>query len=76
MHSWVHQVHESNVLIFNPILNLKIPGAGKSTLLDLIANRKHVGMWSGEVLINQLPRSEVFNRLSFIYELSFFPYYS
>jgi ABC-type multidrug transport system ATPase subunit len=37
-------------------------GAGKSTLLDLIANRKHVGAWSGEILINQRPRSPFFNR--------------
>ena len=32
-------------------------GAGKSTLLDLIADRKKVGIWSGEILINQRPRS-------------------
>mmetsp|Transcript_1087 Transcript_1087/g.1754 ORF Transcript_1087/g.1754 Transcript_1087/m.1754 type:complete len:1273 (+) Transcript_1087:64-3882(+) len=37
-------------------------GAGKSTLLDLIANRKHIGAWSGEILINQRPRSPFFNR--------------
>ena len=37
-------------------------GAGKSTLLDLIAAQKDVGLWSGEVLINQKPRSEFFNR--------------
>lgn len=33
-----------------------------STLLDLIAARKQVGMWSGDILINQRPRSPFFNR--------------
>ena len=37
-------------------------GAGKSTLLDLIANRKKIGAWGGEILINQRPRSLFFNR--------------
>lgn len=37
-------------------------GAGKSTLLDLIADRKLVGVWSGDILINQVPRSPWFNR--------------
>lgn len=37
-------------------------GAGKSTLLDLLANRKHIGAWGGEILINRKPRSHVFNR--------------
>jgi ATP-binding cassette, subfamily G (WHITE), member 2, PDR len=37
-------------------------GAGKSTLLDLIADRKKVGIWSGEILVNQRPRSPFFNR--------------
>ena len=39
-------------------------GAGKSTLLDLIADRKHVGTWTGHILINQTPRSRHFNRIS------------
>jgi ABC-type multidrug transport system ATPase subunit len=38
--------------------------SGKSTLLDLIADRKYVGQWSGEILINQTPRSQFFNRIS------------
>lgn len=33
-----------------------------STLLDLIANRKEIGAWGGEILINQRPRSLFFNR--------------
>lgn len=37
-------------------------GAGKSTLLDLVADRKLVGVWSGEILVNQHPRSPWFNR--------------
>jgi ABC-type multidrug transport system ATPase subunit len=37
-------------------------GAGKSTLLDLIAARKEVGAWGGDILINQRPRSLFFNR--------------
>ena len=39
-------------------------GAGKSTLLDLIADRKLIGCWSGDILINQYPRSLWFNRES------------
>ncbi|CAM9157731.1 unnamed protein product [Ectocarpus fasciculatus] len=39
-------------------------GAGKSTLLDMIADRKKIGMWSGQILINQRPRSLLFNRNS------------
>lgn len=35
-------------------------GAGKSTLLDLIANRKQIGAWGGDILINQRPRSPFF----------------
>jgi ABC-type multidrug transport system ATPase subunit len=39
-------------------------GAGKSTLLDMIADRKKIGLWSGQILINQRPRSLLFNRNS------------
>ena len=35
-------------------------GAGKSTLLDLLARRKEGGTWSGEILINNKPRSKNF----------------
>lgn len=35
-----------------------------STLLDLIADRKLVGEWSGDILVNKQPRSFVFNRES------------
>jgi hypothetical protein len=35
---------------------------GKSTLLDLMANRKDVGTWSGEIFVNKKPRSSLFNR--------------
>jgi len=37
-------------------------GAGKSTLLDLIAKRKLTGTWSGEIYINDSPRSSLFSR--------------
>lgn len=37
-------------------------GAGKSTLLDMLANRKLVGWWSGEIFINKAERSKYFNR--------------
>lgn len=33
-----------------------------STLLDLIANRKYVGTWSGEVYIDHKPRGPLFSR--------------
>jgi ABC-type multidrug transport system ATPase subunit len=33
-----------------------------STLLDLIANRKLVGNWSGEILVNDNQRSKYFSR--------------
>lgn len=33
-----------------------------STLLDLLANRKLVGNWSGDILFNHGPRSRFFNR--------------
>lgn len=36
----------------------------KSTLLDVIADRKNTGMWSGQILIDGLPRSKFFNRRS------------
>ena len=39
-------------------------GAGKSTLLDLLAERKRTGMWCGDILFNQCPRSKWFNRES------------
>ena len=39
-------------------------GAGKSTLLDLIADRKLIGVWSGDILVNRHPRSLWFNRES------------
>lgn len=38
--------------------------SGKSTLLDLIADRKHVGTWTGKILVNRTPRSTHFNRIS------------
>jgi len=37
-------------------------GAGKSTLLDVLADRKLVGQWSGEVYVNKAPRSRFFCR--------------
>lgn len=37
-------------------------GAGKSTLLDLLADRKRDGLWSGEIFINNNPRSRFFTR--------------
>eukprot|EP01035_Chromulina_nebulosa_P017867 gene17867-23483_t len=39
-------------------------GAGKSTLLDLVADRKLIGTWSGEIFVNKRPRSPWFNRES------------
>eukprot|EP01038_Epipyxis_sp_PR26KG_P013893 gene13893-18630_t len=38
-------------------------GAGKSTLLDMIANRKSVGMWSGEILLNRNSRPLNFDKM-------------
>jgi hypothetical protein len=34
-----------------------------STLLDMIANRKSVGMWSGEILLNRNARPPNFDKL-------------
>ncbi len=33
-----------------------------STLLDLIASRKTVGKWAGQILVNLHPRTKFFNR--------------
>eukprot|EP01036_Dinobryon_divergens_P055775 gene55775-74476_t len=30
-------------------------GAGKSTLLDLLAHRRQVGIWTGEIIVNKKP---------------------
>jgi ATP-binding cassette subfamily G (WHITE) protein 2 len=35
-------------------------GAGKSTLLDILADRKLVGTWSGDILVDGLPRTDSF----------------
>ena len=39
-------------------------GAGKTTLLDILANRKTVGMISGDVLFNGSPRTGAVSRAS------------
>lgn len=36
-------------------------GAGKSTLLDMIADRKLDGVWSGDILVDGLPRTKGFH---------------
>ncbi len=32
--------------------------------MDLIADRKYVGTWTGQILVNQTPRSMYFSRIS------------
>jgi ABC-type multidrug transport system ATPase subunit len=53
----------SDLIGFFFLLDLQGPsGAGKSTLLDLLANRKQSGIWCGDILVNQRPRSAFFHR--------------
>jgi ABC-type multidrug transport system ATPase subunit len=39
-------------------------GAGKTTFIDILSGRKNVGQVRGDILVNGLPRSNTFKRLS------------